>query len=511
MGLAKITTLFIAVLLHSVPSQAQDTAALQPIPAITKIPLKFITQTNKKIDKYTNRITSKTEKTLEKLARWEEKVRKLLEKTSPETVQQLFGEGRQTFASMLAKIKEGKSLAENTKARYNDYNDKLTTNIKYLETQKEKLNSKYIAPIQKAKQKITQLEKDVATTETAEKLIQERKKELLTQAYKVLGKNRYISKMQQECFYFGESLQNYKQLFSEPGKAEQKALELLGKLPAVQEFVKNNSMLASLFGNNSSSANAANTASLAGLQTRASVNSLIQNRIAAGGPNAAAQISANMQAAQAELTKLKDKILKQTNGNGASTVDAQDGLPSFKKKELKSKTFKQRLELGSNIQFGKPNRYTSSQADMGMSIGYKVNDKSIVGIGFSYKLNYGSINNFYVQHGGFSLRSGYDVKLFSHRGGARGGGFFISSGFELNYNQAFKNFSEIRNAYGTTGIGNALQSSALIGLSKKIKFSSAGGKTKWIKGTKIQLLYDMLYNTHVVPTQAVQIRIGQIF
>jgi hypothetical protein len=401
MRFVKVSIILLVFILHTVYSYAQADTALEPIPTITEVPLQFIKESNKKIDKYTNRLASKTEKTLIKLTKWENKIKKLLEKTSPEAAQQLFGQGTTTFATMLAKVREGKSLAENYKAKYNEYNDKLATNIKYLETQKAELDNKYIAPLSKAKNKIAELDNTVAETETAEKLIKERKKELLTQAYKVLGKNKYIGKMQAEVFSYGETLQNYKTLFSEPGKAEQKALELLGKIPAVQEFVRNNSMLASLFGRYSPEAN---TASLAGLQTRASVQNLISNRIAAGGPNAAAQVSANMQAAQAELTKLKDKILKQANGNGSSTMEGEDGLPSFKKKDLKSKTFKQRIELGSNFQFGRPNRIVSSQAEIAMSFGYKLSNSKIFGVGFAYKLNYGSISNFYLQHGGVGLR-----------------------------------------------------------------------------------------------------------
>lgn len=478
----------LAFTLQPIVTYAQNDTIIPIIPNVTQIPVKFIVQTNKKIDKYTNRLTSKTEKTLTKLASWEEKIKKLLLRTSPQTVTELFGEGKPTFASMLAKLKEGKSLAENYSKSYEAYNDKLVTNIKFIETQKEQLNIKYIVPLKRAKEATKKLETDVAETEATEKLIQERTKELLKAAYKILGKNRLLSKMAAENYTYVETLKNYKELFQDSKKAEQKAFEILGKVPAVQEFVKNNSMLASLFG---SPSGGASTASLAGLQTRASVQSLIQCRISSGGPNAAAQISANIQQAQAEIIKLKDQILK-----GGSNHDAD--MPDFKAKNIKSKTFAQRMEFGSNFQFGRPNRYVSSQADIGISIGYRVSDKSTVYAGLSYKLNYGSIDNFYLQHGGFSLRSGYDIKLKKQ--------FFLSSGYELNYNQAFKSFSEIRNANGTSGIGNPLQSSALIGLSKKINM-----KTKLVKGTKLQLLFDMLYNTHVAPTNFVVFRMGYNF
>jgi hypothetical protein len=484
----KTIIIFLLFTLQAVFSYGQQDSV---IPSITKVPLKFIKQTNEKIDKYSNRITSKTEKTLLKLTRWEEKIHKLLNKTSSEIANQLFGEGRETFASMLAKIKEGKSLTENYKAKYNEYSDKLTTNISFIETQKEQFNDKYIAPLQKAKEKITQLEKDVAETETAERIIKERTKLLLQEAYKVLGKNKLLNKIGAENYYYAESIRNYKELFQDSKKTEKLAFDILNKIPAAKEFLQQNSMLASLFGSQSSGASAT---SLAGLQTRASVNSLIQGRIAAGGPNAAAQISANMQAAQAELGKLKDKIIKAGGGNSS---DAD--MPDIKHKNVqKTKTLAQRIDFGSDFQFGKPNRFVASQIDVALSIGFKLSDKNTIGLTGVYKLNYGSIDNFYLQHGGFGIRSFCDYKLKKQ--------FFVTGSYEINYNQAFKNFSEIQNANGTNGIGNAFQSSGLIGLTKKINI-----KTKLVKGTKFSLLYDMLYNTHVVPTQPVFFRVGYNF
>ena len=452
------------------------------IPNITAIPLKFIEQTNKKVDKYSNRITSKTEKTLEKFTKWENKIKGLLQKADPATAERLFGNGSKTFAAMLQKVREGKTLTENYKAKYDEYRDKLTTNIKYIETQKESLNNKFIQPLQQSKNKIAALEKNVAETETAQTLIKERKKELLAEAYKVLGKSKYLSKINKEAYYYTETLKNYKEILNDPSKAEETALNILNKIPAVKEFLKKNSMLAGLFGSQSSGASAA---SLAGLQTRADVNNLIQSRIAAGGPNAAAQVSANMQAAQAQLKQLKDKIIKA----GGSGSDGE--LPDFKPNNQKTKTLKQRLEFGSNFQFGKPTRFASSQADLGMSVGYKLNDKSIVGLGMAYKLNYGPISSFYLQHGGIGARSFIDYKLKKQ--------FFVSGGFEMNYTNVFTNLRGLQSS-------NDWQSSGLIGLTKKIKL-----QTKYVKGTNFQILYDFLYKTHVVATQPIVFRVGYNF
>ncbi len=161
MRLARFKLTLLALILHSAYSYGQQDSI---VPNITEVPLKFIKQTNDKIDKYSNRITSKTEKTLSKLAKWEAKIHRLLQKADPATAERLFGQGRETFASMLQKIKEGKALTDNYKAKYDSYRDKLTTNIKYIESQKAQLDNKYIKPLQTAKEKAKQLEEDVAET-----------------------------------------------------------------------------------------------------------------------------------------------------------------------------------------------------------------------------------------------------------------------------------------------------------------------------------------------------------
>ncbi len=334
----RYTILFILFFLSLYGSAQQDTTAV----AVTKLSLKFIDNTNKKIDKYSSRITSKTEKTLEKLTRWENKIHNLLQKAAPATAERLFGNGRQTFAAMLQKVQEGKTLTENYKASYDEYTDKLTTNIKYMASSissvgggNRKGEDGSVKTLVKATQKINTLEIDIQQTETAETLIKQRKKELLTEAYKVIGKSKYLSKINKEAYYYTETLKNYKELFKDPTKAEETAMNILNKIPAAKEFFKNNSMLASLFGNSSGGQIPPLGASLVGLQTRSSVNNLIQGRIAQGGPNAAAQVSQNMQAAQAQLTALKDKIIKIGNGNAEGwdffPLGKQGGAPNTQK------------------------------------------------------------------------------------------------------------------------------------------------------------------------------------
>jgi hypothetical protein len=447
-----------------------------------QLPKKYLHQIDSKIDKYTNRINNKTEKTLTKLSRWENKIKTLLEKANPEAAQKLFGNNQLTFTAALEKYKNGEAILNNQRAIYNEYRDKLTTSINYLETQKDNLDTKLIKPLQTAKAKVQQLEEEQDEADNMEQFIKERKKQLIEQSIGYIGQSKYLTKINKESYYYIETIKNYKELFQDKHKAEETALTILNKIPAFKKFMQENSMLAGLFGSPSASGS---IASLAGLQTRASVNALIQNQIAAGGPNAQQIIQQNIQQAQSELSQLKDKVLKA----GGSSRNAE--IPDFKPNQTKTQTFKQRLEFGSNFQFGKNNNLLPNTADIGLSLGYKINDKSVAGIGASYKLGMGNIDRLSITHQGIGLRSFIDWKLKKQ--------FFITGGYEMNYNAQFKNIQQLKNY-------NEWQNAGFVGLSKKINI-----KTKWFKQTKLQLLYDMLAKQHVPVSQPVVFRVGYNF
>jgi hypothetical protein len=480
-----LTRLFIPFLtiLSSHFCGAQTDSVFQALENLQKVPVKYLDAVENKIDKYSNRITGKTEKTLTKLSKWENKIKGILDQVSPETSAKLFGSNATTFTILLKKLQEGKAIAEGYKTKYNEYRDKLTTSIKYLEDQKDKLNKNLIQPINTAKKKLDELEQDISNTEAVEAFIKERKKQLVNEAVKYIGKSKYLTKIDKESYYYIETLRNYKELFSDKKKAEELALKILNKIPAFKDFVQKNSMLASLFRVPGSSDN--NLVNFAGLQTRASVQAIIQDRIAAGGPNARELFNQNMQQGQAALNSLKTKIIKA--GGGSSDAN----IPNFKPNTQKSKTFLQRLEYGSNIQYSKNNSFVPTTADIALSIGYKLNDKSVVGIGASYRLGIGNIQHIKLTHQGLGLRSFIDWKLKKQ--------FFISGGFEMNYNAQFKNIGQLKNY-------NDWQQAGLIGLTKKINL-----KTKLTKGTKIQVLYDFLARQHMPVSQPFLFRVGYQF
>ena len=145
---------------------AQADSIFLALENIQKVPVKYLNAVENKIDKYSNRITGKTEKTLAKLSKWENKIKNI--------------------------------LAVGYRAKYNSYRDKLTTSVKYLEDQKDKLDKKLIQPINDAKKKLEEFEQDISNTEAVEQFIKERKKQLMNEAVKYIGKSKYLTKIDRE-------------------------------------------------------------------------------------------------------------------------------------------------------------------------------------------------------------------------------------------------------------------------------------------------------------------------
>jgi Autotransporter beta-domain len=472
---------------------------------VQSVPTKFIRQTEAKAATYARRITNKTEKTLRKLARWEGKIKALLEKASPETAQRLFGDPQLTFAGMLEQYQKGQQIANAYGKRYDEYRDRLGNTMAYLASPRpsptgegaSKIEAKGATAVYGQLRKLDTL---VDNTEAVQQFIKERKKQLIEQSIQYIGKSKYLRKINANSYYYIETLRNYRGIFEDEKKAEELAVKLLRKIPGFEDFLQRNSAVAGLFGLGQSAGGSLGAPSLAGLQTRASVTALIQNQLAAGGPGAQQAFTQNVQQAQAQLNQLKERI-----GNGAwDTHHGGDGeLPSFKPNNTKTKTFLQRIEYTANVGFGRINPLasggnTNTTADIALGVGYKLNDKSTIGVGASYKLGMGSLQRVRLSGQGIGLRSYVDWKLKKQ--------FYVSGGYEMNWlGGAAAVRPGLTPGPSPTGEGG-WQRSGLIGISKKMKL-----RTKWFKASQVQLLYDMLHNQQRPVGQAWVFRMGYSF
>jgi hypothetical protein len=322
--------------------------------------------------------------------------------------------------------------------------------------------------------------------EEIKKFISDRRQQIRNQLEQ-LGLVKQLKRYNKEVYYYSEQIKEYKEVLYDSKKAEEKALQLLGKTKVFQEYMRKNSTLASLFRLPGNPSDPLSQVNLAGLQTRAQVNNIIQQQIVGGGPNAITQFRQDVQSAQDQIDQLKSKISQ----SGKSTSD--DIMPEgFKPNNQRTKSFLKRLEYGTNVQSQKPNGFFPVTSDVGLSVGYKLNDKSTIGVGASYKIGWGqSIKHIDITNHGMGVRSFVDWKVK--------GSFWVTGGYEMNYQMEFSRIDQLSRL-------NAWQQSGLLGMTKLVSV-----RTRFFKKTKLQLLWDFLSYEQVPKRQPIVFRVGYNF
>ncbi|OJW04444.1 MAG: hypothetical protein BGO52_18095 [Sphingobacteriales bacterium 44-61] len=472
-------SLLLTLLLYAGLQAQADTASTS-----LSISTKYLDQVSSKAGDLEQKLDRQSEKVLSKFLKAEQKLQRKLSRKDSAKAQQVFGSAGQQYAQLQDKLARTDKLKQ-----YIPSLDTLSSSLKFLQTNPQlmAITKEGPAKLKEAMAKVNGLQTQFQKAEEIKKFLRERKEYLKSQLNN-LGLGKQLKQLNKQAYYYSAQVNEYKQLLKDHKKAEQKAIELLSRTQLFKDFMRNNSQLASLFRLPGSSAGNTGAASLAGLQTRAQVNNLIQQQLTAGGPNAQAQFSQHMQQAQAQLNQLKDKLSKLGN-SGSSDLEMPEG---FKPNQQKTKNFLQRIELGVNIQSQKSNGYFPVTSDIGLSAGYKLNDKSVIGIGASYKMGWGeNIRNIRITHQGIGLRSFIEWKLK--------GSFWLAGGYEMNYRSGFRRIAELRDRSGW-------QESGLLGVSKVVDLRS-----KILKKTKVQLMWDMLSYRQVPKANAVVFRIGYTF
>jgi hypothetical protein len=264
-------------------------------------------------------------------------------------------------------------------------------------------------------------------------------------------------------YYYDEKLRECRVALDDPGRAIRKVIEIVSETKVFRDFLRKNSLLASLFPMPEGTDDRLQQANLAGLQTRAQLNNITRQQL----PDANAQglFYQNLQEAQTRLDNWKLKILESRRSSSNDLIPG-----NFKPNSQKTKPFLKRIEIGLNIRTQKARGFLPVTSELGFSLGYKLNDRSIIGIGSSYKLGLGSNwSHLRITCEGMGLRSFIDWKLK--------GSLWLTGGYEMNHQAAFDNLKSI----------STWQQSGLIGINKLI-----AGRNKILKKTKLQLLWDFL-------------------
>lgn len=474
-----VAILLLLMLCHSSFSQE----SIGKSDRITNFPARFFDKLQKRSADLEEKIIANSEKALKKLVRQEVRLKKMLARRDSLAAEQTFGNVAEKYAALQQQLQQPERSIRGDKA-YLPYFDTLKTSLNFLSANSDLL-SRYAGLNNKldgALKNVTILENKLQQAETIKKYLRERR-QLLKEQLSRFGLIRELKKYNKQAYYYSQQLNEYKAILEDPAKLEQKALGFIQKLPAFQDFFKKHSELASLF---RLPDNYGTPQSLTGLQTRVSVQALIQERVASGGPNTQAMLQQNIQEVRNQLSQWKDKI------NKLGGMNSDEEMPDFKPNLQKTKSFLQRLEYGTNLQSTRSNYFFPTTTDLGLSVGYKLNDKTVIGIGASYKVGWGKdIRNISVSSQGVGFRSFADMKIK--------GSFYASAGFEYNYQKPFNSLQQINYL-------DQWQQSGLAGVSKILSL-----KSRLFKKTRLQLLWDFLSYRQVPETQALKFRIGYNF
>jgi hypothetical protein len=329
---------------------------------------------------------------------------------------------------------------------------------------------------------LTGLQGKINQSEEIIRIAGKRQEELFAELNKA-GLASQIKKYSKTVQYYQSQVSEYKEMLNNPDKVFSKTLAILQKMPAFQSFFRKNSALASMF--RLPDNEPVVPANLTGMQTRADVMSIVQQRIGVSADNSDF-FKQKALAGQDRLGSLKSKA------NEISRNGSELSIPDYKIDNQKTKSFRRRLVTGMNFQNTRQNGILPVTTDLAVSVGYMISDKIEVGTGVSGKIGWGKdISHIVITWQGIGLRSYFEIK--ANRS------FYVTGGAEMNYRSEIREYAQLKNY-------SAWQASALMGAGKSFSLGS-----KFFKTAKISLLWDALSYKQVPRSQAILVRFGYNF
>lgn len=452
-------------------------------------PDRFGKKIQTRITGFDKQLTRRTDKSLSRLIKQEERLKQQLAKSDKSAAENLFTSGidslKRMRASITSQIKKSVNPSSHTE-EYFPYMDTLKTSLTFLQ-QSEVLSNTTIknpSQITEALAKVKATEAKLQYSEKIKGYLANRQQELRQQLTQYPGYDqakKELDKMKKEVYYYQARIKGYEEILSEPARIEEEGTKLLRKSPAFQRFMADNGALATILTNKCPT-------DIKDLQTRETVNKLLKDQMGLLEGDGSQIMEEHLQQAHTELDKLK----RQADGEGDADI------PGFKPNGEKTKSLWQRLELGTDCHFNRNNDLLPASGDFGLSIAYRMTKKGTIGIGGGWKMGMGKdINHIHISHEGISIRSFLEYTVMK--------GISIRGGWERNFlirQIATENLTELKKS-------SNWQQSALLGISKKmsIPLKTPILKKKSASGN-MQLLYDFLHDSHNPTTPALQLRVG---
>ena len=371
--------------------------------------------------------------------------------------------------------------------------DSVQTALRFLEQNKNllsKLSSKQLSKLSEVSEQFRQLQGSLQKANEIQQFIKEREIELKSRLAN-FRMAKELKGLNKQAVYYQQQLREYKELLKDREKLKTRLMSKIAELPAFKSYMAKNSYLAQLF---KLPEDYGSPASLNGLQTKSQVKGLIADKLgglpsSSGGQSAdpGSLVQKQMQQAQEQLKEVQSKVSNLVGGGGGNSDIT---MPDFKPNAEKTHSFFKRLEYGLNFQTVAPSFLTPMSSNIGLSIGYKLNEKSVMGIGVNYRLGLGKFwDDIHLTNEGIGMRTFIDYKIKW--------GIWVSGGAEATYMNSFAGINSIKNL-------DIWQKSALLGLTKKYKITKN-------RGGNFQVLYDFLYKNHVPWSQPLILRLGFSF
>jgi hypothetical protein len=480
--------------------QAQTDSLVNKLSTVENIDSKTIASLQKEYTAMESKMDKQSAKLLTVMQRKEDKLHaKLVSSVDSLKAKALFADDvKQHYTDLRSGLsRETDKLKQFPLKEYIPGIDSVQTSLDFL-LKNPNLPSDKLEQLQSLSTSLKNLQGELQKANDIQAFVREREAALKEQLLNN-GFAKQLTGINKDVFYYQQELEGYKSLLNDKEKLKEKLLETIRTLPAFQKFWQKNSYIAALF---PMPANFGTPQAAAGLQTRASVQALVNQRMglpvnpnpSTVNTNGSNPFQQQLGAAQTQLDQLKDKLNKFSNGSGSSAMT----MPNFKPNDQKTKPFLQRLEYGFNVQ-NERSRYTlPTTTDIALTFGYKLSDSKTIGIGASYKLGWGNgFQHMHITSQGVGIRSFVDIKSPINSKGAFLQGLWISGGFEYNYLSSFRSIQELHDNV------DVWQRSALLGITKKYKIGKKEGN--------MQLLYDFLHNWQTPPSTALKFRLGYTF
>ncbi len=457
-----------------VPAQSQRASWSERAEQALTLPDKLLGKVGQQAAKAEKLLAQQSQKYLARIKKQEKRLYKELYKKDSAQAKKLLGNIDSVYAALEQSTAERAKTGGPRQQYYSGRLDSVNSSLRFLaQEQLPGVRQQLPKELTTSLGSYNALQQRFTQSSYVEQHLLERRQQLLSELANT-GLGKQLQAYQQQVQYYQQQLRQAKELLEQPDKLARQLLGYASRLPLFRSFMEKHSALAAIFPQPDPLVSITTPGSL---QTRPALQGQMGSTL--GTPNPQATLQQGMGQAEEQLKSLKDNL--SSGGFG----DAGE-LPTTKINEEKTRSWWNRLEWGGNLQSARSTNFFPTTSDLGLSLGYKLNRKSVVGIGASYKLGWGSDwRHVRMTHEGVGLRSFLDWRLK--------GSFWVSGGAELNHLQRIEDLGLLKEP------GN-WQQSALVGITRKFKV----GKLK----TDARLLYDFLWRQQVPRTQPVVFRVG---